>query len=232
MKTGNLLPLVLALLLGMAVAAPAVTIQTPWRSDHKEESLYQIITAWGFPVDNDALQRATSLESLPAGHYAIDHYAQYTGKSELLGIYPLAMTPPDRGDPPPAGAIPLLVPKKSGDWTCDLTFSASSDFGFFDDIQRKDTFLTTQNQNSAASPYYQSSGLIFDLGEINPLYGGHYIIAFEEGRNRDPFGDLDYHDLVVHVELVPLPGTLPLMGGGLLFLWMVGLYQRLLASPG
>jgi hypothetical protein len=36
----------------------------------------------------------------------------------------------------------------------------------------------------------------------------------------------------VCVNLVPLPGTLPLMGGGLLFLWMVGLYQRLLASPG
>jgi hypothetical protein len=154
MKTGNLLPLVLALLLGLAVAAPAVTIQTPWRSDHKEENLYQIITAWGFPVDNDALQRATPLESLPAGYYVIDHYAQYGGKSELLGIYPLALTPPDHGDPPPAGAIPLLVLKKSGDWTCDLTFSASSDFGFFDDTPRKDTFLTTQNQNSAAGPGY------------------------------------------------------------------------------
>jgi hypothetical protein len=232
MKIRNLLPQILVLLLGMAVAAPAVTIQTPWRSGHKEENLYQIITAWGFSVDNDALQRATPLESLPAGHYSINHYAQYTGKSELLGIYPLAITPPDRGDPPPAGATPLLVPKKSGDWACDITFSASSDFGFFDDTQRKNIFLTTQNQNSAASPYYQSSGLILDLGEINPLYDGHYIIAFEEGRRRVPFRDLDYNDLVVHVELVPLPGTLPLMGGGLLFLWMVGFYQRLLASPG
>jgi hypothetical protein len=232
MKTGKLLAQVLVLLLGMAVAAPAVTIQTQWRSHHQEENLYQIITAWGFPLDNDAIQGATPLESLPAGHYSIDHYAEYTGKAGLLGIYPLASTPPGRGDPPPAGAIPLLRPKQSGDWACDITFSTSSDFGFFDDTKRKRFFLTTQNQNSAASPYYQSSGLIFDLGEINPLYGGHYIIAFEQGRRCNPYGDLDYNDLVVCVNLVPLPGTLPLMGGGLLFLRLIGFYQRLLASPG
>jgi len=226
------LPQVLVLLLGMAVAAPAVTIHTPWRPCHRDENLYQIITAWGFPVDNDALQRATPLESLPAGHYSIDHYAQYTGKSELLGIYPLAITPPGRCNPPPAGAIPLLRPKRLGDWACDITFSATSDFGFFDDTKKKHIFLTTQNQNSFACPYYQSSGLIFDLGEINPLYGGHYIIAFEKGRRCNPYGDLDYNDLVVCVNLVPLPGTLLLMGGGLFFLWMIGFYQRLLASPG
>jgi hypothetical protein len=232
MKTAKLLAQVLVLLLGMAVAAPAVTIHTPWRPCHRHENLYQIITAWGFPVDNDALQSATPLESLPAGHYSIDHYAQYTGKAGLLGIYPLAITPPARDEPPPTGAIPLLRPRRSGDWACDITFSAPSDFGFFDDARRKHVLLTTQNQNSAANPYYQSSGLIFDLGEINPLYGGHYIVAFEKGRKHRPFGDLDYNDLVVCVNLVPLPGTLPLVGGGLLFLGMVGFYQRLLASPG
>jgi hypothetical protein len=232
MKTGKLLAQVLVLLLGMAVAAPAVTIQTSWWPYHSDENLYQIITAWGFPVDNDALQGATPLESLPAGHYSIDHYAQYPGNSESLGIYPLAITPPGRHDPPPAGAISLLTPEQSGDWTCDITFSATSDFGFFDDTLWNNLLLTTQNQNSAAGPYYQSSGLIFDLGEINPLYGGHYIIAFEEGRRSNPYGDLDYNDLVVCVNLVPLPGTLPLMGGGLLFLWMIGSYRRLLASPG
>jgi hypothetical protein len=232
MKTGKLLAQVLVLLLGMAVAAPAVTIQTPWRPCHCDENLYQIITAWGFPVDNNALQRATPLESLPAGYYSIDHYAQYSGNSEFLGIYPLAMTPPGRHDPSPAGAISLLMPKQSGDWTCDITFSATLDFGFFDATRRKHLFLTTQNQNSFPWPYHQSSGLIFDLGEINPLYCGHYIIAFEQGRKRHPFGNLDYHDLVVHVDLVPLPGTLPLMSVGLLCLWMVGSYRRRLASPG
>jgi hypothetical protein len=232
MKTGKLLAQVLVLLLGMAVAAPAVTIHTPWRPCHRDENLYQIITAWGFPVDNDALQRATPLESLPASHYSIDHYAQYTGKAELLGIYPLASTPPGRGDPPPAEAIPLLMPKKSGDWACDITFSATPDFGFFDVTKRKNIFLTTQNQNSGVCPYYQSSGLIFDLGGINPLYGGHYIFAFEERRRWNPFGHLDHKHRLKCVHPVPLPGTLPLMGGGLFLLGMIGFYQRPLASPG
>jgi hypothetical protein len=232
MKPGNLLLIVLVLLLGMAVAVPAVTIQTPWKSGPKEENLYHIITAWGFPVDNETLQHATPLESLPAGAYVIKNYARDRGKSQLLGIYPWAMTPPGRGDQPPADGIQLLNPKKPGNWECDVAFTAISDFGFFDATQKTTSLLTTQNQNSASSPYHQSSGLIFDLGEINPLYSGQYIIAFEEGRNRHPFGDLDYNDLVIHVEAMPLPGTLPLVGGGLLGLLILRFCQRRFASAG
>jgi hypothetical protein len=59
-----------------------------------------------------------------------------------------------------------------------------------------------------------------DLGEINPLYAGQYIIAFEDGRKGHACGKLDYYDLVVHVGSdplpAPLPATLPLVGGGLL----------------
>ena len=187
MKPGNLLLMVLVLVLGTAVAAPAVTIHTPWGFGPQEENLSQIISAWGFPIDNNALRHATPLESLPAGTYSINHYAIDPGKPQPRGMYPLAITLPGRGDQPPADGIRLLIPKKSGNWECDITFTETSDFGFFEATKRKTILLTTQNHNSASKPYHQSSGLIFDLGEINPLYAGQYIIAFEEGGNRHPF---------------------------------------------
>lgn len=170
------------------------------------------------------------MEGLPAGTYVIKDYARYSNETELMGIYPLAITPPGRCDQPPDGAVAMLEPKQSGNWECDLAFSATSDFGFFDDTKKTTILLTTQNQNSDSNLYRQSSGLIFDLGELNPLYGGQYIIAFEDGSKGNPFRDLDYNDLMVHMESLPLPGTLPLVGGGLLCLWLLGRYPRLFAS--
>jgi hypothetical protein len=232
MKPGNLLLMVLVLLLGTAVAAPAVTLHTPWKSCQKEESLYQIISAWGFPVDYTTLQHATPLESLPAGTYVMSHYAIGRGKSQPRGFYPWAITPPGCGDQPPADGIQLLIPKQSGNWACDIAFTETSEFGFFETSRKGTILLTTQNHLSAIRPYHQLSGLIFDLGEIDPLYCGQYIVVFEDGRWRHPFCRLDYHDLVIHVEAVPLPGTLPLVGGGLLCLLIPGFYQRLFASAG
>ena len=68
MKPGNLLFMVLVLLLGTVVAAPAITIHSPWKFWPHEENLSQIIPAWGFPVDNDTLQHTTPLKSLSSGH--------------------------------------------------------------------------------------------------------------------------------------------------------------------
>ena len=235
MKAGKLLLMVLVLLVGMAVAAPAVTIHSPWHSGQPEENLYQIITAWGFPVDNNTLQHATPLESLPAGAYSISHYARYADMTQFLGTYPLGQTPPAHGDRIPDGGITMLNVKQSGNWACDIIFSQTSPFGFFDAANQKTFLMTTQNQNSGAAPYHQASGLIFDLGEINPQYFGQYIIAFNDGDKRHPYGDLDYNDLVVHLYCqnqgnhAPLPGTLPMAGGGLLGLWMLGRYARLFA---
>ena len=238
MKPGKLLLIALVLLLGTAVAAPAVSIQHPWGLGQKEENLSQIISAWGFSVDINTLQHANPLESLPAGTYSISHYAIDLGKQQPQGIYPSPLGPQGRGDQPPADGSQFLIPKKPGNWECDMTFTEASDFGFFEAVKQKTILLTTQNQNSASSPYQQSSGLIFDLGEINPIYGSQYIIAFEEGRNRHRFGDLDYNDLVVHVSRLddgnhtPLPGTLPLMGGGLLGLLILRFCQRRFTSAG
>jgi hypothetical protein len=124
----------------------------------------------------------------------------------------------------------LLTAPKSGNWACDLAFSETSDFAFFDAIKKPATLLTTQNRNSTSRRYHPSGGLIFDLGEINPLYAGQYIIAFEDGRRCHPWGKLDYHDLVVHVCSAPLPATLPLVGGGLLGL-LIRRWRRKLFTP-
>lgn len=228
--------MVLVLLLGTAVAAPAVTMHTPWEFGQKEESLSQIISAWGFLVDMNTLRHATPLESLPAGAYSINHYAINPDKSQPRGIDPPVITLPGRGHRPPADGIRLLIPNKSGSWECDLAFTETSDFVFFEATKKKTILLTTQDYNPASNHYRRSSGLIFDLGEIDPLYYGQYIVAFEEGRNRHRFGHLDYNDLVMHVHRldagnhVPVPGTLPLVGGGLLGLKILWCYRRRLAS--
>jgi hypothetical protein len=216
MPACKLLLMVLFLCLGMAATAPAVTIQTPTRYEHKEANLYQIITAWGFAVDNGALKQATPLESLPAGAYSLSTYASYANTSQYVGTYPLAAAPLDRQNQPPEGGLSLLIPKKAGNREVGLIFSETSDFGFFAEINQVAILLTTPNPNSALKPDYQLSGLIFDLGEIDPQYFGHYIIAFENGRRRH----LAHNDLVLQVSRVPLPGSLPLLAGGLLGLWL------------
>jgi hypothetical protein len=221
MPACKLLLMVLFLYLGMAATAPAVTIETPIRYDHKEANLYQIITAWGFAVDNDALQQATPLESLPAGAYWLITHASYANTPQYVGTYPLEAAPLDYRGQPAAGSLSLVIPRKSGNWEGSLIFSETADFAFFDDIDKTGIFLTTQNQNSTLNPYRQSSGLIFDLGEINPQYAGHYIIAFDNGGQHNPYKDLVYNDFVMHVARAPLPGTLPLLGGGLLGLWLL-----------
>ena len=109
MKPGNLLLMVLVLVLGTAVAAPAITIHTPWEFGQKEENLAQIISSWGFPVDNNALRYTIPLESLPAGTYSISHYAIDPGKPQPQDMYPSVITLPGRGHQPPADGILSLI---------------------------------------------------------------------------------------------------------------------------
>ena len=118
----------------------------------------------------------------------MNYYALGIDKPRPQGIYHWALTPPGRNDQPLADGIQLLIPKKPGNWECDLTFTETSDFGFFEATKKQTIFLTTQNQSSASSHYHWSSGLIFDLGEINPLYAGQYIIAFQAGKITLIFG--------------------------------------------
>ena len=195
--------------IGNRVGGAGGSPHTPWGFGPQEKDLSPIISDWGFPIDNNALQHTTPLESLPAGRYSISHYAIVPGEAQPRGTYPLAITLPGRGGQSPADGIRLLIPQKSGNWECDLAFTATSDFSFFEATKRQTILLTTQNHDSATKPYHRRSGSIFDLGEINPLYAGQYIIAFEEGRNRHPLGDLGHKDLVIHLSRLDDETTCP-----------------------
>ena len=85
------------------------------------------------------------------GGYSIDHFALGPGKSRPRGIHPRVITLPGRGHQPPADGI-RADPKQSAVGTGNLTFTETSDFGFFEAAHRQTILLTTQNYPSGAKP--------------------------------------------------------------------------------
>jgi hypothetical protein len=236
MKPRGLLFMGLVLVLGTAVAAPATTVHTPRHFGPRPENLAQIIRDWDFLVDDNALRQALVLESLPPGDYAINHYAVDPVRSRSRGHHPPIIPLPGHGHHPAADGIRLLIPQYSGSWACDLTFTALSNFGFFEAAHGSTYLLSTQPYPATVPPFHLSGGLIFDLGEMNSLYAGQYIIAFETGGHHHFRCGLDYDDLVIHLSRLdppapaPLPGALPLLGGGLVSLVIFRVVQRRYSS--
>ncbi len=237
MKTGKILLMVLVVLLGMAGAASAITIHSPWGVEHHEANLYQNHAAWGFPADNHPFHPATPLDNLSADTFSLHHYALNLGEPRPRDSYHWAPRFPERNDRFHADGFPWFAPKHSRNWGWDRTFSPASHFGFFEASR----FLNTQDHNPASSPHHWANSSIFDLSELNLLYLGQYLIVFEPQGNHLNFRWLDGNFLAV-VQVfrldnvspspVPLPGTLPLLGGGLACLGILRSYRRRFTSAG
>ncbi len=69
-----------------------------------------------------------------------------------------------------------------------------------------------------------NNGLIFQIDNNN------FIVAFEDGDGKQPWGDQDYNDLVLWVHRdfapIPLPPSALLLGSGLLGLVGFGWRRR------
>jgi hypothetical protein len=102
----------------------------------------------------------------------------------------------------------------------DVKFvSGATPIGFKDNINAGQYTLFSEvalNQGSLAN------GLIFKISDT------HYIVAFEDGAGAGKLGDKDYNDLVLNVVTspVPIPGSVLLLGSGLLGLVGLGWRKR------
>jgi hypothetical protein len=204
------------LFIAILVVAPAFSAQAVTISDDNGEThLYQIVAnqafggLTGYASSQDFADAFTILESLPATtgdtHYVVTAYANFASFTQEPGTYLTASptTLVNFGSPFPVGpnGIFSLTP---------ITFQVSGDFGFFDQTNHAGTKYTQLALNPDNPS--QSNGLIFKIAD------DHYIVAFEDGGGEQPLGDGDYNDLVLNITTAhaPLPGTLLLLGSGLL----------------
>ena len=238
MKTGKLFLMILAVLLGMAVAAPAITLHSPCTAGPHEADLYQNHAAWGFSTDNHPSRHATPWESLSADTFSMHHYALNLRGPRSRGMHHWPQWIPERHFRSHDHGFHWFTPRQSRNWGWDRTSREASHFGFFEAFQPRHTFLNTPHHNSPPSHHHWADSLISALGELNPLYVGEYLITFEPGGNNFNFGCLGGNFLVVKVyrldnaSPVPLPGTLPLLGGGLAGLGILRSYRRRSTSAG
>jgi hypothetical protein len=239
MKTGKLFLMVLIVLLGMVVAAPAITLHSPWQAGPNEANLYQDHGAWGSPADNHSFQYTTPWENLLADRYSIHHFALNLGEPRPWGMHHWARWIPERHDRSHDHGLHWLTREKSRHWEWHRTFSEAPDFGRFEATRERHTFPTIPNHSSAFRHHHWDNDVSFDLDEFNLLYIGQYLIAFEPGGNLHNFWSLlEGNFLMIQVyrlddaSPVPLPGTLPLVGGGLLGLVTLRYYRRRFTSSG
>jgi hypothetical protein len=204
------------LFIAILVVAPAFSAQAVTITDNNDEMhLYQIVanqafgSLTGYASSQDFANAFPILESLPAtvgdAYYVVTAYANFASFTQDPGTYLTASpnTLVKLGTPFPVGADGIFSP-------APIAFQASSDIGFFDQTSGGGTKYTQLALNPGHPA--QSNGLIFKIAD------DHFIVAFEDGGWDQPLGDKDYNDLVLNVTTshAPIPGSLILLGSGLL----------------
>jgi hypothetical protein len=243
-KLGIVVVLGLALLLGQtwSAHADAVVVNDPAITTAMDggDQLFVVFNTFGWSsilTSNPQIGALTPIETLFAGTYYLTN--EYTFSDPLN---PLKHTPGWSPVSGPAGIFTQLdslsyTAAHNGYHTDALTITQANSFCFADKVDGAPgpTRYTKWSYNSPMG--FQSNGFIFlDEGYVpNATYTHHLIVVFEEADisatdNSGSCPDLDYHDLVLNIYTndnpIPIPGTLPLLGSGLLGLAGLGWWRR------
>jgi hypothetical protein len=215
------------LVLGLSFPAQASppTIDDP---SNGETHLFQIFANplfnGGIYANSQAIANTVPiLQTLPYGSYSINAYASFAGFAQDPGFYSegypasLGYFKYASSDFPVPGSTNSIVSINA------IGFYSGGSFGFFDDNTAsggdiKYTELALNSGNLA-----QSNGLIFNIAP------GHVIVAFEDGAGAGSLGDMDYNDLVLNVTYTPsapIPGSLLLLGSGILGMMGIGIRRK------
>jgi hypothetical protein len=196
-------------LLVLAFALPAQAI-TLYNAPGGEMHLWDIVNGWlGTSYTKAQLEAAPVVETLPASSYTVLHRARYSAWNQDFGYYDASTA----NNPGTKTQLFTLTTDVNEAYT--HAFAPTTTFGFYDIPANGKKYrekFTELDPNPWNGP--QSNGLIFKLNDKDGKL--HYIVAFEDTNfNGKKMGDQDHNDLVADIT-APLPGTLLLLGTGLL----------------
>jgi hypothetical protein len=203
----------LALLLGLTAVAQATIINGSGDTE-ANSALWQIISSWGHSVNQNDLQNATLLTTIPAGAYKVTDYAGYAGFRQQVGDFDSTGSVPAKT--PNTALITVAENFRSNVTGVNIPFSQSNAIAFYDYPDGINYNVITTNGISNIG-----AGLIFNLSQFG---GSGYAIAFEDG-NSSGLGDKDYNDFVCKVT-APIPGNLLLLGSGILGMMGIGIRRK------